>query len=1104
MTVQYATANGSALAGVDYQSTSGTLTFNPGGSLTQVVPVTIIGNPNPDDVDTFVVNLSNPSANGIITVGQAEIVINPAVTGAVASITPSVSDFEGASGDTTPFVFTVSLTAAATETVLVVYSTADDTATAAGNDYVATSGTLTFNPGVLAQAITVQVLGDNVSEPSETFLVNFNASGGATGSGQAIGNIIDDDGTPTLTIDDVTVSAGVGISQAVFTVTLSGAVSQPVTVGFATSDGSAVAGEDYLVSSGNLQFTPGGPSTQTITVTILATGGPEDDKTFFVNLSSPTGGAVIGDDLGIGTIITQGLSISDATIVEGNEDSRNAVFTVTLSRESLAPVTVVYSTADGTATLADDDYEATSGTLTFAAGVRTQLVTVQINGDTDQEGDEIFRVVLSDAVGAPIFNSQGVGTILNDDGQKVAYLLSLTDAAGNSIPVSTQFDIGDEFFLNVSVQDVQIMPQGVAQAFLDVSYNDALLDVVPDSLEFGAFFSGFQFSDFQSGLLNDFGAFGSTVTPPADPGAPQLLYRVLFRATDVGLASFIGSVDEDDLGPDAETLLYFSEPPAAVPSEQMSVVPLGGLGINIGANVITVSNATANENGQMVFTVTRFLPTTDTATVVFNTVGGTAIAGQDYLSASGTLTFDAANTVRLVTVTLIDDLTDEPDETFSLVLSNVTNADISGSPFGTGTIIDNDGEVSVSVAGGSASEGQGLVFNVSLSAASGKTVTVAYVTTGVGSATAGLDYTPVSGTLTFQPGTTVQSVTVATLGDILLEANETFQLAISNPSNALLGTPQATGTIVDVPPAGLSGFVYVDLNGNGIKDASESGIEGVTVTATNTLTGASQSTLTGADGSYLLVGLIPGQYTLTETQPGFYSDGRDTRFGVDSPINDQFVGISLAPSEGETGYNFGELGIRADFISAFINRRALFASAVVGGNFGPTINMAGSVLNLKTGDIWVSFDGGWNGLRQIDALFNSAGGSASMKLYNNNLQEVAISAPSATGAVLIYNGTIGQTYFLKITGSNSNVTVQITEPTAFSSLVATGSGDSNSAASNPPAGDPPATSTTTYVYDRFGRAIPMTAPAADPLVSDDNSDDAFAEDEDWVLESLLV
>ncbi len=1107
VTVQYATADSSALAGVDYVATSGTLTFNPGGSLTQTVPVSIIGDSTPDAVEEFFVNLSNPSANASLDVAQATIQINPAAVGILATITPSVSHSEGASGNQTPFVFTVSLSAAATEDVTVAYTTADITANA-GSDYVATSGTLTFQAGVTSQTVTVQVTGDNVAEPSETFAVNFQAISGAVGSGQGIGTILDDDGTPTLIIDDVTVASGLGVNQATFTVTLTGALTSPVSVGYATSDGSAVAGTDYLTATGNLNFTPGGSTTKTITVTILSSSSPQPDKTFFVNLSSVTGGAVIGDDLGVGTIITQGISISDAVVVEGNSGTRDAIFTVSLSRQSNSEVTVAYSTLDGTATTADSDYVATNGILTFAPNSSTRFITVQVNGDTVQEANETFKVVLSNASGAPIFNSPGTGTILNDDGQKVTYLLQLTDTSGNALPLGTQFDVGAEFYLNVSVQDVQIDPMGVAQAFIDVSYNDALLDVDESSLEFGSFFTTFTSSDFQPGLLNDFGAFGDTSGPPANPGDPQLLYRVKFTATDVGLANFTGSVNEADLNAGDETLLYLNDSP--VPSDQMSVVPLGGLSVNIGSNVITVADSSASEGaGQMVFTVTRFLPSSDTATVVYSTVDGTAIAGQDYTAQTGTLTFDAANTVRYVTVPVINDTIDEPDETFSLVLSSPQGAKISASA-ATGTILDDDNPPSVSVSGGSASEGDGVVFNISLSSISGKTVTVAYATTGTGTATSGLDYTPVSGTLTFAPGTTLQSVTVPTLGDIVLEGNETFQLALTSPTNATLGTAQANGTIVDVPPAGLSGYVYVDLNNNGIKDANESGIQGVIVTATNSLTGVSQSTTTKADGSYLLVGLIPGTYTLTETQPGFYTDGRDTRFGVDSPLNDQFAGIVLAPSAGETGFNFGEGGIRSDFITAFLNRRALFATAAVEG-YGVNMNLSGTVLDLRTGDIWVSFDGGWSGLRQIDALFNSAQGTANMRLYNNNLQEVADSSPSSTGAVLLYNGTLGQTYFLRITGSNSNVTVQITEPSSFSNLASTGSQSSDTSQTSTGTSSTGNTSTsssnTTYIYDRFGNPIPVASPSAEPLVSTDDgdgSDEAFADDEDWVLDSLLA
>jgi hypothetical protein len=215
----------------------------------------------------------------------------------------------------------------------------------------------------------------------------------------------------------------------------------------------------------------------------------------------------------------------------------------------------------------------------------------------------------------------------------------------------------------------------------------------------------------------------------------------------------------------------------------------------------------------------------------------------------------------------------------------------------------------------------------------------------------------------------------------------------------------------------------------------------------------------------------------------------------------------LSPSEAESGYNFGERGIRNEFISVFLNRRALFASAVVGGGFGPTVDVPGTVLDLRTGEVWVSFDGAWGGIRQIDALYNAAGGSVTMKLYNNRMEEVAISAPSATGSVLYYNGTLGDTYFLKITGSNSNVVVKYSTPTGLNVPNSSGSSSNGGSSTN---GSNSGTSGGGGSTGINGFGIPLTAaPESEPLVaaadeSEDASEDAFSEDADWLLEALLV
>ncbi|MEX0679628.1 MAG: Calx-beta domain-containing protein [Pirellulales bacterium] len=1012
----------------------------------------------------------------------------------------------------TPFNFEVRLSAPlSAQTVTASFRTIDGSGpngATAPSDYMAiTTGTLTFAPMQTLLTIPITVNSDMLIEPNETFSVElFDLStnivpGRLTGEGI----IVNEDSPPALSISDASATAGLTESEAVFTVTLSGSITEEVTVGFATQDDTALDGIDYESRTGNLSFMPGGPMSKEIHVTILPSSTPRPDRTFFVTLSSQMPPDIIlADDRGIGTIVTQGLAISDATVVERNFGTTPAVFTVSLSGTPQEEVTVFYTTQDGSGpngAMAPGDYTTTTGTLTFMPlGSPTQTITVPVQGDMDPEGNEQFFVDLSDAVGAPIFSSRGVGTILNDDGDKVLYRLELTDEFEVPLSMDEVIDVDKEFFLRVFVQDVQTVADGVAQAFLDVMYQSSLVTPVGNPT-FGPFYTTIPFFRFGDGLLDDFGAFGQAPPPPGfDRSAERLLFKQQFRTIDVGQVNFVGSVLEDDLDPGRETLLYDPAPEEPVPSEQINVLDTT---LNIGRNVITVNDVTGPESGNLVFTVTRFLPDETTATVFYTTQDDTATQGEDYVRRTGTLTFvPGVSDSHMITITLIDDPTDEPDETFFLVLSNEMNASISELP-GTGTIEDNDGPVSVSAHDASGSEGTNLLFTVSLSAASGKQVTVSYATADSTSgimATADVDYTPTSGVLTFAPGVVQQLVTVEALADIEFEPNETFRLVLGDdPENANLGTAEGVGTIIDVPPAGISGFVYVDLNNNGIKEGNETGIPGAIVTATRRSDGVSESIMTGDDGSYFFASLFPDTYTVSETQPGFFNDGRDARFGVESPVNDRFTGVVLAPSASEAGFNFGELGVRGEFVAAFINRRALFATSAVPGFF-PTLNMPGTTLNLGTGEIWVSFDGGWDGLRMIEALFNSAQGSATMRLYNSSLQEIALSGPTPTGAVLLYNGHTGPPYFLRISGSNRSVIVEMSDVALPGTLSAPTGGDGENL--DPPANPPNSQALSTV--SRFASAQPMTAPEIEPLVASDASDEALAEGDDWILETLLA
>jgi hypothetical protein len=207
----------------------------------------------------------------------------------------SVSDAFVKEGDagTSTMSFVVTLTPAAREPVTVNAATADGTA-AAGSDYVAGAVSLTFAPGVTRQTVNVLVNGDRVGEDDETLTLRLtNAVNAGIADGEGVGTVLNDDALPTVRVSDPVVREGnSGTTPVVFKVSLSNASSRTVTVGYATADGTAKAGSDYVSASGRLTFPPGTVS-QSVVVNVKGDTAREPNELFFLQVSNATNAAIV-------------------------------------------------------------------------------------------------------------------------------------------------------------------------------------------------------------------------------------------------------------------------------------------------------------------------------------------------------------------------------------------------------------------------------------------------------------------------------------------------------------------------------------------------------------------------------------------------------------------------------------------------------------------------------------------------------------------------------------------------------------------------------------------------------------------------------------------
>ena len=326
-----------------------------------------------------------------------------------APSTLSVNDATGSEGGNV--TFTVTRAGNTASAVTVDYATSDGTALAA-SDYTSATNTLSFLATETTKTVNIAATDDATFEMNEGFTLTLSNPGLSASITDATGDgtIVDNDGGPAFSVNDVSITEGGSLS---FTVTKSGSTTQTHNVSYATTNGTASSGSDYTGVSGTLIFAPA-DVTKTVTVTTSSDSTYENNETVALNLSNATNSATISDSQGVGTINNDdsgpAFSINDVSVTEGGTLS----FTVSKSGSTAFSHNVSYATANGTAN--GSDYTSKSGTLTFTSGQTSKSVTVSTTQDSNYEANETLALNLSSATsGATISDSQGVGTINNDD-----------------------------------------------------------------------------------------------------------------------------------------------------------------------------------------------------------------------------------------------------------------------------------------------------------------------------------------------------------------------------------------------------------------------------------------------------------------------------------------------------------------------------------------------------------------------------------------------------------------------------------------------------------------------------------------------------------------
>lgn len=538
---------------------------------------------------------------------------------------------EGASGQK-EMLFVVRLNAISTTTIEVQYSTVDSTALES-SDYLNTSGTLTFEPGRLRDTIRVPVLGDKIVEADEFIAVQLSSPvNGNIIDGNAYGMIRNDDSYPAIIIANTSIREG-DYSDSILQVKvrLSASYPEAVSLQYQTRDSTASSGDDYLSTTGTILFSPG-DTLAYIPVLIKADRIDEPNEILLIDLTdpvnarlnNPTGRLTITDNDQLPRVISTNINIP-----EGNTNDYQPVsITVRLSRAYPLPVTVRYTTIDSSATNGTD-YQAVTGILTFNPEDTLETFSLPVFGDGIVEGNEQIKLILDLPTNATVTNTIYRINITNDDSYPTinAIAANVTEGDAGAVEMTMKLRISKRYPEDISVQ-----------------VNSSNLTAL----------SGIDFESFSQQVV--FPGNGDTIQTitllilPDELDELNETFRI--QLTDAVNARISGT------GAVNATIVDNDPVPAIRIFDSAAYEGTGALSLRI-----SLSSASAK-----------------TVSVTYRTTTGTATAGTDYETNTGTIvSFIPGETEKWVSIPIVNDGLPEPSETIVVQLGSAVNGTVSAS-----------------------------------------------------------------------------------------------------------------------------------------------------------------------------------------------------------------------------------------------------------------------------------------------------------------------------------------------------------------------------------------------------------------------------------------